>query len=159
MSSRSITVREFLVGQWLPTIEKTIRPTLGSPVTTHFPGSCLSENGRLRVFVQANVQGRDLGGFVEEARRRIEEQVKLGPGMTIEHTERAWRVAQEAELPIHRALALAHSGFFPARPLNAQHRQRGAERLRPHPQRGCIRRSPPSRPARPGSDPAAELPS
>src|SRR6185436_6331953 len=29
-----------------------------------------SENGRLRVFVQANVQGRDLGGFMKELQRR-----------------------------------------------------------------------------------------
>lgn len=43
-----------------------------------------SENGRLRVYVQANVQGRDLGGFVDEARRRIGESVKRGNGMTIE---------------------------------------------------------------------------
>jgi len=43
-----------------------------------------SENGRLRVFVQANVQGRDLGGFVDEARRRIAESITLDKGMTIE---------------------------------------------------------------------------
>lgn len=43
-----------------------------------------SENGRLRVYVQANVQGRDLGGFVAEAHRRIAEQIKLDKGMTIE---------------------------------------------------------------------------
>jgi Cu(I)/Ag(I) efflux system membrane protein CusA/SilA len=29
------------------------------------PGEIASENGRCEVFVQANVQGRDLGGFVE----------------------------------------------------------------------------------------------
>jgi Cu(I)/Ag(I) efflux system membrane protein CusA/SilA len=43
-----------------------------------------SENGRLRVFVQANVQGRDLGGFVEEVKRRIAQDVTLPKGMTIE---------------------------------------------------------------------------
>jgi Cu(I)/Ag(I) efflux system membrane protein CusA/SilA len=43
-----------------------------------------SENGRLRVFVQANVQGRDLGGFVDEARRRIAHEITLPKGMTIE---------------------------------------------------------------------------
>lgn len=60
---------------------------LGQLATIHRrigPSEIASENGRLRVFVQANVQGRDLGGFVEETRRRIEEQIKLGPGMTIE---------------------------------------------------------------------------
>ena len=30
-----------------------------------------SENGRLRVFVQANVQDRDLGGFVEEVEQKL----------------------------------------------------------------------------------------
>ncbi|MHB8971958.1 MAG: efflux RND transporter permease subunit [Pirellulaceae bacterium] len=38
------------------------------------------ENGRRRVVVQCNVRGRDLGSFVAEAQRRIEEKVKLPPG-------------------------------------------------------------------------------
>ncbi|MEW6306172.1 MAG: efflux RND transporter permease subunit, partial [Verrucomicrobiota bacterium] len=48
------------------------------------PSEIASENGRLRVFVQANVAGRDLGGFVEEAQKRIEKEVTLEKGMTIE---------------------------------------------------------------------------
>jgi len=48
------------------------------------PSEIASENGRLRVFVQANVQERDLGGFVKEARERIAKEIKLPPGMTIE---------------------------------------------------------------------------
>ena len=48
------------------------------------PSEIASENGRLRAFVQANVQGRDLGGFVKEARERIARELKLEPGMTIE---------------------------------------------------------------------------
>ena len=36
------------------------------------PSEIASENGRLRVFVQANVQDRDLGGFVEEVKARID---------------------------------------------------------------------------------------
>ncbi len=55
----------------------TIRRTPG-------PSEIASENGRIRVFVQANVQGRDLGGFVEEARRRIAAEVELPNGLTIE---------------------------------------------------------------------------
>ena len=52
------------------------------------PNEIASENGRLRVFVQANVQDRDLGGFVEEVRRRIDAEIlpKLPPGMTIEYS-------------------------------------------------------------------------
>jgi Cu(I)/Ag(I) efflux system membrane protein CusA/SilA len=52
------------------------------------PNEIASENGRLRVFVQANVQGRDLGGFVGEVRERIEREIlpRLGPGMTVEYS-------------------------------------------------------------------------
>jgi Cu(I)/Ag(I) efflux system membrane protein CusA/SilA len=56
-----------------------IRRTIG-------PGEIASENGRLRVFVQANVQGRDLGGFVDDIRERVEAEVKLEPGMTLEYS-------------------------------------------------------------------------
>ncbi len=48
------------------------------------PSEIASENGRLRVFVQANVQDRDLGGFVTEVRERMAKEVKLDKGMTIE---------------------------------------------------------------------------
>lgn len=55
----------------------TIKRVLG-------PSEIASENGRLRVFVQANVQGRDLGGFVKEVQQRIAERIQLPAGMTIE---------------------------------------------------------------------------
>lgn len=42
------------------------------------------ENGRRRVTVEANVRGRDVGSFVAEARRRVEEAVKLKPGYLME---------------------------------------------------------------------------
>lgn len=49
------------------------------------PNEIASENGRLRVFVQANVQGdRDLGSFVDEVKSRIEKEVTLPAGMTVE---------------------------------------------------------------------------
>ena len=59
----------------------TIRRTTG-------PSEIASENGRLRVFVQANVQDRDLTGFVEDVKRRVKEQIEptLPPGMTIEYS-------------------------------------------------------------------------
>jgi copper/silver efflux system protein len=52
------------------------------------PSEIASENGRLRVFVQANVQDRDLTGFVEDVKRRVKEQIEptLPPGMTIEYS-------------------------------------------------------------------------
>ncbi len=52
------------------------------------PNEIASENGRLRVFVQANVQDRDLGGFVEEVKARINKEIvpTLTNGMTIEYS-------------------------------------------------------------------------
>ena len=49
------------------------------------PNEIQSENGRLRVFVQANVGDRDLGGFVEEIKERVARDVKLDAGMTVEY--------------------------------------------------------------------------
>jgi Cu(I)/Ag(I) efflux system membrane protein CusA/SilA len=48
------------------------------------PSEISSENGRLVAFVQSNVEGRDLGGFVQEARERLAGEIKLSPGMTME---------------------------------------------------------------------------
>ncbi len=52
------------------------------------PNEIASENGRLRVFVQANVQDRDLGSFVEEVKRRVTAEIvpTLPPGMTVEYS-------------------------------------------------------------------------
>ena len=50
------------------------------------PSEIQSENGRLRVFVQANVLGRDLGGFVDEIKERVGREVPLAPGMTIDYS-------------------------------------------------------------------------
>ena len=52
------------------------------------PSEIASENGRLRVFVQANVQDRDLGGFVKEIKERIDREIvpHLPKGMTIEYS-------------------------------------------------------------------------
>jgi Cu(I)/Ag(I) efflux system membrane protein CusA/SilA len=52
------------------------------------PSEIASENGRLRVFVQANVSDRDLGGFVKEVQERLDREIvpKLPTGMTIEYS-------------------------------------------------------------------------
>lgn len=42
------------------------------------------ENGKRRIVVQANVRGRDLGSYVEEAQRRIRTEVVLPPGSWLE---------------------------------------------------------------------------
>jgi cobalt-zinc-cadmium resistance protein CzcA len=44
------------------------------------PNQISRENGKRRVVVQANVRGRDLGGFVADAQQRIDRDVKLPPG-------------------------------------------------------------------------------
>jgi Cu(I)/Ag(I) efflux system membrane protein CusA/SilA len=52
------------------------------------PSEIASENGRLRVFVQANVRERDLGGFVNEVKERVDREIvpHLPKGMTVEYS-------------------------------------------------------------------------
>ena len=53
------------------------------------PNEIQSENGRLRVFVQANVSDRDLGGFVDDIKEHLEKEIEpglKGTGMTIEYS-------------------------------------------------------------------------
>ncbi len=47
------------------------------------PAEIKSENGRLTGYVYINTEGRDLGGYVEEARALIAAKVKAGPGYAI----------------------------------------------------------------------------
>ncbi|HTJ82662.1 MAG TPA: CusA/CzcA family heavy metal efflux RND transporter, partial [Polyangiaceae bacterium] len=47
------------------------------------PNQVSREDGKRRIVVQANVRGRDLGGFVAEAQRRIDAEVKRDPGTWI----------------------------------------------------------------------------
>jgi heavy metal efflux system protein len=42
------------------------------------------ENGQRRIVVQCNVRGRDLGGFVREAQDRINAELKLPPGYSLD---------------------------------------------------------------------------
>lgn len=65
------------------------------------PNEIASENGRLRVFVQANVTGRDLGSFVDDAKAALAATVKLDPGMTIE-----WSGQYENQIRARQTLQL-----------------------------------------------------
>ncbi len=47
------------------------------------PGMIRDENGRLSGYVYVDVSGRDIGGYVEEAKRLIREKVSLPPGYTL----------------------------------------------------------------------------
>jgi cobalt-zinc-cadmium resistance protein CzcA len=42
------------------------------------------DNGKRRIYVEANVVGRDLGSYVDEAQARLAKEVKLSPGSWIE---------------------------------------------------------------------------
>ncbi len=48
------------------------------------PPQISREDGKRRLVIGANVQGRDLGGFVAEAQARIAAEVPLSPGYTLE---------------------------------------------------------------------------
>lgn len=48
------------------------------------PPSVEHDNARRRTFVAANVRGRDVAGFVDEAKRRVEEQIELPAGYEIQ---------------------------------------------------------------------------
>lgn len=65
------------------------------------PSEINSESGLLRVFVQANVKNRDLGGFVREIQRRVRDEISLPPGVTIE-----WSGQYENQLSAQRTLAI-----------------------------------------------------
>ena len=65
------------------------------------PAMIAGENGLLVVTVLLNVRGRDVGGFVEEARRVIAATVPLPPGSYIE-----WSGQYENELHARRRLQM-----------------------------------------------------
>ena len=48
------------------------------------PSTIQREWGKRRIIVQANVRGRDVGSFVQEAQRRIEAEITLPLGYNIE---------------------------------------------------------------------------
>ncbi|AOY00234.1 efflux RND transporter permease subunit [Jeongeupia sp. USM3] len=53
---------------------------VASVVTSQGPNQISRENGKRRIVVTANVRGRDLGGFVNEAMGAIDQKVKLPSG-------------------------------------------------------------------------------
>jgi cobalt-zinc-cadmium resistance protein CzcA len=58
--------------------------SLASVQLTEGPNQVSRENGKRRIVVQANVRGRDIGSFVEEAQRRIQQEVALPAGSWLE---------------------------------------------------------------------------
>jgi Cu(I)/Ag(I) efflux system membrane protein CusA/SilA len=84
-----------MTGEPVPLAKVTdIRVTSG-------PAMISSENGLLRVYVQANVLDRDLGGFVEEAKKIVARDVKLPPGYYL-----SWSGQYENQIRAKRTLQL-----------------------------------------------------
>ncbi len=81
------------------------------------------DNGKRRIYIEANVEGRDLGSFVAEAKERIAQEVKLPSGSWIEWggqfqnlqeaTERLTLIVPICLLLIAAAiyLAIGHAGL------------------------------------------------
>jgi len=69
--------------------------------TTMGPSMIESENGLLRGAVLLNVRGRDVGGFVEQAKRAVAQQVKMPPGYYVE-----WSGQYENEITARQRLEL-----------------------------------------------------
>jgi Cu(I)/Ag(I) efflux system membrane protein CusA/SilA len=65
------------------------------------PAAIQSENGMLRSLVLLNVQGRDLIGFVEEAKEHIEKNVELPKGYSI-----VWAGQYESQVRSNKRLML-----------------------------------------------------
>ena len=75
------------------------------------PTMISSENGLLRGTVTLNVRGRDVGGFVEEAKRVLKERVQLPPGYYVEwsgefENQQRARARLQLVLPIVLAVIL-----------------------------------------------------
>ena len=76
------------------------------------------ENGRRYIGIRMNVRGRDMGGFVNEARDRVEQEAPLGKAMTIdwggefENKERAMaRLATVVPVALLITLVLLFKAF------------------------------------------------
>ncbi len=77
----------------LESLKKVLVPTMGGaqiPLTeladihvVQGPAMIRDENGRLSGYVYVDIAGRDLGGFVEEAKKTVLEKVKVPAGYTV----------------------------------------------------------------------------
>src|SRR5262249_26805460 len=73
------------------------------------PGMMRSENGQLMNYVTLNVRGRDIVGFVDEARRVVAQEVRLPEGVHIEWSgefEHQVRAAQTLRFVFPAVIAL-----------------------------------------------------
>ncbi|MBX6312869.1 MAG: efflux RND transporter permease subunit [Isosphaeraceae bacterium] len=96
-------------GGWLPLTQLArLKETTG-------PATIDREWGRRRIIIEANVRGRDIGSFIEEAQRRIAREVSLPVGYTIEwggQYEHMLRAERRLMIVVPLALALVLSLLF-----------------------------------------------
>jgi heavy metal efflux system protein len=81
------------------------------------PNQISRENGKRRVVVTANVRGRDLGSFVDDARSRIEAELQLPEGYWIEYGgtfEQLISASQRLQIVVPVTLAIIFGLLFMA---------------------------------------------
>ena len=86
LPDRQRTDPDALAATLIPTATGSVLPLnqVAQVVETEGPSTINREWGRRRITVQCNVRGRDVGGFVAEAQKKIADQVKLSEGYSIE---------------------------------------------------------------------------
>jgi len=75
------------------------------------------DNGKRRIFVEANVRGRDIGTFVDEAQAAIVREVKLPPGYYLQwggQFENLQQAVQRLEIVVPVCLILIFAALYMA---------------------------------------------
>jgi cobalt-zinc-cadmium resistance protein CzcA len=75
------------------------------------------DNGKRRIFIEANVRGRDIGSFVDEAQADIAHDVKLPPGSWLEwggQFENLQQAVQRLEIVVPVCMILIFAALFMA---------------------------------------------
>jgi len=70
----------------IPTAAGSVLPlgTLASVEETEGPATITREWARRRTLIQCNIRGRDMGSFVREVRERMQNEITMPPGYTVE---------------------------------------------------------------------------
>jgi cobalt-zinc-cadmium resistance protein CzcA len=102
---------------WIPTADGQRLPLtrVARLVATTGPSTIQREWGRRRIIVQANVRGRDVGGFVQESQKRIQDELQLPLGYTLEwggQFENMIRAGNRLKLVVPLALGLVMSLLY-----------------------------------------------
>jgi cobalt-zinc-cadmium resistance protein CzcA len=111
LPDRLRTDPEALAASIIPLADGAMLPLnrVAKVVETEGPAAINREWGRRRITVQCNVRGRDVAGFVAEAREKIASQVKLPEGYSIEwggQFENMERANRKLQFVVPVALAL-----------------------------------------------------